>query len=70
MPDTSSAELDQLAGHDVFQAVNAGDAVAHADDRAGLGNIDRRIVIFDLRAEYSRDFICSDLSHNFPLAVL
>ena len=27
-------ELDQLAGHDLFQAVDSGDAVAHRDDRA------------------------------------
>ena len=30
MPDTLVPELDQFAGHDVFQAVDAGDAVADA----------------------------------------
>ena len=32
-------ELDQLAGHDLLQAVDAGDAVAHRDHRAGLGHV-------------------------------
>ena len=42
MPETSLRELDQLAGHDGFEAVNAGDAVADRDDRSGLGDVDRR----------------------------
>ena len=33
-------ELDQLARHDLFQAVDAGDAVAHRDHRADLGDVD------------------------------
>ena len=41
-------ELDQLAGHDLFQAVDAGDTVAHRDHRAGFGDVDRAFVIFDL----------------------
>ena len=34
-------KLDQLARHDFFQAVDARDAVAHRDDRADFGDIDR-----------------------------
>ena len=33
MPDNAVRELDQLAGHDVLEAVNARDAVADADYR-------------------------------------
>ena len=33
-------ELDELAGHDLFQAVDAGDAVADGDDGADFGDID------------------------------
>ena len=41
-------KLDQLAGHDLFQAVDSGDAVAHRDHRAGLRDIDGAFVVFDL----------------------
>src|SRR6185437_277439 len=61
-------EINQLTGHHVFEPVNPGDAVADADDRSGLGHIHGRIVVFDFGSEYTRDFVCSDLSHNFPLA--
>ena len=35
-----SWELDQLTGHDLAQAVDVGDAVADADDRADVGDGD------------------------------
>ena len=63
----AALELDQLAGHDVFQAVNAGDTVAHRDHRAGLGDVDRLLVILDFLAQHARDFICPNLSHKFLL---
>ena len=70
MPTTWCRKLDQLAGHYVLKTVNASDAIADADYRACFGNIDRRIVIFNFRAKYTGDFVCSDLSHiflmNFP----
>ena len=56
-------ELDQFAGHDAIQAVNAGDSVTHRDHRAGLGNIDRFFVMLNFAAQYARDFISLDLSH-------
>ena len=57
-------ELDQLAGHDVFQAVNARDAVAHRNHRSGFGNIDSFFVILNFLAQQARDFISLDLSHK------
>src|SRR5579884_2997606 len=57
-------KLDQLAGHYVFQTVNASDAVADGDNRAGFGNVDGLVVILNLAAQYARDLIRSDLSHN------
>ena len=59
-------ELDQFAGHDLFQAVDAGDAVAHRDDRADFGDVDRAVVIFNLLAENAGNFVRSNLSHNIP----
>ena len=60
----AALELDQLAGHDVFQAVNAGDAVAHRNHRAGFGDVDRAFVILDFLAQQARDFIRPNLSHK------
>jgi len=40
----AAGEDDHLPGLDVGQAVDAGDAVAHGDDRAGLGVLDRRVL--------------------------
>ncbi len=56
-------KLDEFAGHDAFQAVDAGDAIAQRDDGAGFGNVDRVVVILNLLAENACDFVCSDLSH-------
>jgi len=56
-------ELDHLAGHHLFQAMHAGNAVAHADDRTDFGHIHGGVVVFNLLAQYARDFVCSDLSH-------
>ena len=64
MPGDVVRELDQFAGHDVLQAVDAGDAVADRDHGAGFGDIDRLIVILNFVAQYARDFICSDVSHK------
>ena len=61
----AALELDQLAGHDVFQAVNARDAVAHRNHRAGFGDVDRLFVVLDLLAQHARDFIRPNLSHKF-----
>ena len=66
----AALELDQFAGHDVFQAVNARDAVAHRNHRAGLGDVDRALVIFNLLAQHARDFIRPNLSHKIPVTLL
>ena len=57
-------ELDQFARHDLFQAVDARDAVAHRDHRADLGDVDGALVILDLLAQNTGDFVRSNLSHN------
>ncbi len=60
----AALELDEFAGHHVLQAVNARDSVAHRNHRAGLGDVDRLIVVLDLLAQQARDFIRPNLSHN------
>ena len=57
-------ELDQLAGHHLLEAVDAGDTVAHRDHRSGFGDVDRSLIILDLLTEESGYFICSNLSHS------
>src|SRR6185369_13105211 len=63
--DTGNAalEFDQLAGHDVLQAVNAGDTIAHRDHRAGFRDVHRTVVVVNFLAQQARDFICPYLSH-------
>ncbi len=54
---------EHLAGHDLFQAVNARNAVADADDRADFLDRNRLLVILDLLAQYFADFVCLDIRH-------
>ena len=62
-------KLDEFAGHDRFEAVDTGDTVADRDHEPGLRDVDGALVIFNLFAENSRDFVCSNLSH-IPLVLL
>jgi hypothetical protein len=63
MPATSWGKLDQLAGHHFFQAVNSGDAVAHRNHRADLGDVDRLFVMLNLLAENAGNLVRSNLRH-------
>ena len=67
MPDDAVRELDQLAGHDLFQAMDAGDAVADRNHRADLGDVNGALVVLDLLAENAGDFVRSNLSHSSSL---
>ncbi len=62
-PHQSMGELDQLAGHHAFEAIDASDAVAGGEDRARLRHLDLLAVSFDLLAEDAADFICPDFRH-------
>src|SRR5678815_3977817 len=53
-------ELDQLAGEDALQAVDAGDAVALAEHGPGLGNGDLLAVVLDLLTKDSADLVGAD----------
>ena len=50
-------ELDQLAGQGVGQAIDAGDAVAHGQDRAGLVDLDLLAVVLDLLFDDPADLV-------------
>ena len=56
-------ELEQFAGHDLFETVDAGDAVAHRHHRADFIDGDLGFVIFDLLADELGNLVCLDLSH-------
>jgi hypothetical protein len=64
-------KAEQLAGHDLVEAVEAGDAVAERGDGADLVDLDLRVVVRDLLAKKLRNFVCFDLSHlrSFSSAV-
>ena len=56
-------ELEQLAGHGVRQAVDAGDAVADLEHPADLGEVDLAAVLLDLLGDDRRDLVDSE-SHG------
>ena len=54
-------EVDHLAGHDVLQAVDAGDAVAHGQHRADLGHVRLGVEARDLLLQDLRDLGGTDV---------
>ena len=52
----SCGKSKQLPGHALFQAVDAGDAVANGNHRAGLGEFDLADIPFDLALDDLTDF--------------
>src|SRR5207237_9459634 len=57
-------ELDQLAGHHPFQAVDARDAVAGGEHRAGLADLDLLAIALDLLAKDAADLVGPDFRHE------
>ena len=57
-------ELEQFAGHDFVQAMDAGDAVAQGDDRADFVHGDLGFVVLDLLPDQLCDLVCFDLCHK------
>jgi hypothetical protein len=62
-------EGQQLAGHNLVESIDARDAVAQRDDRAGLVHGDLGFVVLDLFADQFRDFVCFDLRHKSALSL-
>ena len=60
-------ELEQFAGHDLVEAVDAGNAVADGHDRADFVDSNLGFVVVDLLADELRDLVCLDLSHMSPV---
>ncbi len=44
-------EGEQLAGHDFVESIDAGNAIAQRNDRAGFVDLDLRLVVLDLLAD-------------------
>jgi hypothetical protein len=61
-------KVDQLAGHDLVQPVDAGDAVAERDDGADLVDLDALLVVLNLLAKQLGNLVCLNLCHalSFP----
>ena len=60
-------KLDQLAGHDLVEAMDARDTVAQRDDRADLVDLDALLVVLNLLAKQFCYLISLDLCHVFLL---
>ena len=52
-----AGELDHLAGHDVRQAVDAGDAVAYFDHATDLADVDAGLELFNFLLDYGSDLV-------------
>ena len=61
-------ESEHLAGHDFFQAMDARDAVADADNRADFVDRNGLLVVLDLLAQNLADFVCLDVRHACSVA--
>ena len=61
-------EAEQFAGHDLVQAMQAGDAVAQRGDGPDFVHLDLRVVVRDLLAKKLRNLVCLDLSHFCPFS--
>ena len=57
----AALELDQLAGGDAGEAVDAGDAVGLREHGAGLGDVDLLAVVLDLLADDAADLVGADV---------
>ncbi len=60
-------ELNELAGHDLVEAVDAGDTVAEGDDGADFVDLDALLVVLNLLAKQLCYLTCLDLCHVFLL---
>ena len=60
-PRTPLLELEQLAGGDAGEAVDAGDAVGLRQHGAGLGDVDLLAVVLDLVADDAADLVGADV---------
>ena len=61
-----AGELDHLAGLDVVEAVDAGDAVTDGEHLADLGDIRLVAEVFDLVFQNGGDFRGADVHHPTP----
>ena len=66
MPATLCGNDEQFAGHDLVEAVDAGDTVADGHDRADFVDRDLGFVIVDLLADELSNLVCFDLCHKIP----
>ena len=60
-------EIEQFAGHDLVESVDAGDAVADGHDRADFIDSNLGFVVVDLLADELGDLVCLDLRHMIPV---
>src|SRR5581483_8303519 len=57
------AEVDELAGHDFVEAVDAGDTIAQRDHGADFVDRNFGFVVFNLLTNELGNFVCFDLCH-------
>ena len=54
-------KLEELAGHDLLETVDASDTITNGNHAASLADINARLVLFDLFSNNPADFVCFDL---------
>ena len=57
-------EFEELTGHGLLQAVNAGDAVAHGENGADIADGNRLVVVLNLLLEDGADLVGTDGNHG------
>ena len=62
--DGSIFKFEQFAGHGVFQAVDAGDAIANLQHGSDVGDFEFGVVLLDLLLDNAANFVWSDRCHN------
>ena len=62
------AEVDELAGHDLVEAVDSRDSVADGEHRADLGDVDRLLVTRQLLLQNLGDLVRFDV-HDYAFAL-
>ena len=58
------AEIDEFAGHNLFEAMDTRNTVADGNDGSDFAHVNGAVVILDLLPENISDLVCPNLSHR------
>ena len=58
-------KFNEFAGHHLLEAVNAGDAITHLQDRTNVADRNRLVVVLNLLFENRADLVGTDGNHGW-----